>query len=89
VPILVAICCVVITACVMKSEPPPSAPLPKPTVYEWTGTAPTPSSTRLAQDKASCFREAEQRESPSRSDRWSAHMKSCMEQKGWGEKAID
>jgi len=53
------------------------------------GTGPAPSLQRLAHDKAICFHEAEQRESHSMSDRWQAHMKRCMEKKGWGQKAID
>ncbi len=89
-PMLVAIACFAMTACaVSQSEPPPPAPLPKPTVYEWTGTGPPPSFERLATDKATCFKQAEQRESRSMSDRWHAHMQRCMEQKGWGQQAIN
>lgn len=39
-PILVAIVCFAMTACVMiQSGPSPSAPLPKPSVYEWVALA--------------------------------------------------
>lgn len=85
--ILVAILYVIISACV-ESQP-VSAPLPKPAVYEWTGTGPPPSLLRLAHDKSTCVQEAGHRESRSLSDRWQAHVNRCMEQKGWGQKIID
>jgi hypothetical protein len=90
VPLLIAIVYFAIGACVgSQSGPPSPAPLPKPAVYVWMDPGPPPSSERLAQDKATCFQEAEQRESRSMNDRWHAHMKRCMEKKGWGEKAIN
>jgi hypothetical protein len=89
VTILVAILFLAMTACAGQSGPPSPAPLPKPAVYPWIGPGPSPSVQRLAQDKTTCFQETEQRESRSMSDRWHAHLKRCMEMKGWGEKAID
>ena len=87
--ILVAIVGLAMTACmVIQSEPSP-APLPKLAVYVWMGTGPPPSVEHLAQDKLTCEQEADQREPRSMSDRWHAHMKRCMERKGWGEKVID
>jgi hypothetical protein len=89
-PILVAIVYFAMAACVQSQSGPPSpVPLPKPAVYVWMDPDPPPSVERLAQDKLTCFQEAEQRESRRMSDRWHAHLKRCMEQKGWGEKAID
>jgi hypothetical protein len=88
--VLVAILCFALAACVgSQSGPPPPAPLQKLTVYVWMDPGPHPSFERLAQDKATCLQEAEQRASPSMSDRWHAHIKRCMERKGWGEKAVD
>ena len=60
--------------------PPPSAPLPKPAVYEWVGPGLPPSLQRLAHDKEACFHEAEQR-NPCVSARWQTHMKRCMERR--------
>jgi hypothetical protein len=84
VTILVGILCFAISACV-ESQPAVS----KPTVYEWIDTGPYPSSQRLAHDKFTCFQDAERSESRSMSDRWKAHLKLCMQSKGWGQKALD
>ena len=85
--ILVAILCFAISACV-ESQP----ALSKPTVYEWIGTGPYPSSQRLAHDKYACSQDAERtypRRASSVSDRWKAHLNLCMQSKGWSQKAID
>jgi hypothetical protein len=59
--ILVAIVGLAMTACmVIQSGPPPSAPLPKPTVYEWVGPGLSPSVQLLAQGKEACVHEADQ-----------------------------
>jgi hypothetical protein len=89
-PILIAIVCFVMTACVLiQSTPPPSAPLPKPIVYEWVGTGSPPSVKTLAQDKEACVHEAEQKVSRSEADRWQTQVNHCMRAKGWGQKAIE
>ena len=89
-PILVAIICFAMTACaVVQIGPPPSAPLPKPTVYEWVGPGSPPSVQHLAQDKEACVHEADQQESMREAARWQTHVKDCMHTKGWGQKAID
>lgn len=85
--ILVAIVYLVLSACVESK--PTSAPLSEPTVYEWIGSGATPSVTRLAQDKAVCFQEGEQKESVSIGDRLQTHVNHCMRAKGWGLKAVD
>jgi hypothetical protein len=87
VVILVAIVYVALSACVESK--PTSAPLSEPTVYEWIGPGATPSVTRLAQDKAACFQEGEQKESVSTGDRLQTHVNLCMRTKGWGQKAVD
>ena len=88
--IVIAFVCVAMAACVgAQSGPPSPAPLPKPAVYVWRDLGPPPSVERLAQDKATCLQEANQRESYTRNDRWHAHKKQCMERKGWGEQAVD
>jgi len=89
-PILIAIVCFLMTACVLiQSTPPPPAPLPKPTVYEWIGPGSPPSVKSLAQDKEACVHEAEQKVSMSEADRWQTHVNHCMRTKGWGQKAIE
>ena len=88
VSILVAILCFALSACV-ASQPIPSAPLSKPTLYEWIGPGPHPSAPRLAQDKLVCVQDAHQKEPLSISDRWQAHLNLCMQKKGWGQKAVD
>ena len=85
--ILVAIVCLVISACV-ESQP-SSAPLSKPALYEWFGPGPHPSAPRLAQDKLACVQDAHEKEPVSISDRWQAHVNLCMQRKGWGQKAVD
>ena len=87
IPILVAILCFAISACV-ESQP-TSAPLSKPTLYEWIGPGPTPSVNSLAQDKVACAQEAEHKESVSAGDRWQTQVNLCMRTKGWGQRAID
>jgi hypothetical protein len=88
--VLVAILCFTMSACVgSQSGPPSPAPLQKPAVYVWMDPGPSPSFGRLAQDRATCFQEAEQRESHKMSDRWHAHMKRCMERKGWREETVN
>jgi len=88
-PILIAIICFAMTACaVIQMGPPPSAPLPKPTVYEWIGPGPPPSVKSLAQDEEACVHETEQKESM-RGDRWQTHVNDCMRAKGWSQKVID
>jgi hypothetical protein len=86
--ILVAIVCLALAACV-ESQPIPSAPLSKPTVYEWIGLGPQPSLKSMAQDKAACVHEAEQKISMSAGEAWQTHVNLCMRTKGWGQKAID
>jgi hypothetical protein len=80
-----------LTACV-GSQPSPSL-LPKPTMYEWIGTGPPPSVLRLAEDKSLCLHEAEradpQKDPGTESAHRNAHLKRCMQEKGWGETAID
>jgi hypothetical protein len=89
-PILVAIVCFALAACmVIETGTPPSAPLPKLTVYVWVGPGPAPSVDRLAQDKVACVHETEKKVSTSEVDRWQTHMNHCMETKGWGQKAVD
>ena len=89
-PILVAIVYFALAACmVIETGTPPSAPLPKLTVYVWVGPGPAPSVDRLAQDKVACVHEAEQKVSTSEGDRRQTHINHCMETKGWGQKAID
>jgi hypothetical protein len=89
--ILVSIVYVVLVAC-EKSQP-TLAPLPQPTVYEWVGTSPAPSLQRLAQDKSTCFHEAErtdiQKAASVVSEHWKTHVKLCMQKQGWGDKAVD
>ena len=88
--ILVAIVGLAMTACmVIHPEPPPSAPLPKPTVYEWVGPGLPPSVQHLAQDKEACVHEADQQESMREAARWQTHVNDCMRTKGWSQKAID
>ena len=87
-PILLAILYLVIAACV-EPQPIPSAPLSKPTMYEWSGPDPQPSVQRLAHDKAACAQEAEQKELVPTGDRWQTHVNLCMRTKGWGQKAVD
>jgi hypothetical protein len=86
VTILVAILCLAFSACV-ESQP----ALPKPTVYEWLGTGPYPSSQRLAHDRYACAQDADRNypQEANVSDRWKAHQNRCMQSKGWGQKAID
>ena len=89
--ILLAILCVSLSACVESQPSPPT--LPKPTLYEWIGIGPPPSLLRLAEDKSICFQEAE-RTDPQKdpgivSENRKAHLKLCMQKKGWGETAID
>jgi hypothetical protein len=88
VTILVAILCFALAACV-ESQPISTAPLSKPTVYEWIGPGPQPSVTSMAHDKAACAQEAEQEEFVTAGDRWQTHVNLCMRTKGWGQKAID
>ena len=89
--ILVAIVYVVLVACEMSQ--PTLAPLPPPTVYEWVGTTPSPSLQRLAQDKSTCFHEAERTDTQKApgvvSEHWKTHVKLCMQKQGWAEKAVD
>jgi hypothetical protein len=89
VTILITILFITMSACVESQPTLPSAKLPKPTVYEWIGAGPHPSPQRLAHDKFTCFQDAERKESRRMSDRWQAHVNSCMQDKGWGQKAID
>ena len=90
-PILIVIVCVALTACVGSRTASP--PLPKPTVYEWIGASPPPSLQRLAQDKLTCFHEAEQTDTQKApgvvSEHWKTHVKLCMQKLGWGEKAVE
>ena len=86
--ILIAIVCFALAACV-GSQPIPSAPLSKPTVYEWIGPGPQPTLKSMAQDKAACVHEAEQKVSMSAGEAWQTHVNLCMRTKGWGQKAID
>lgn len=89
-PIMIAIVCFLMTACVLiQSTPPPSAPLSKPIVYVWIGSGSPPSVKSLAQDKEACVHEAEQKGSMSEADRWQTHVNQCMQTKGWGQKAIE
>lgn len=86
--ILIAILCFALAACV-ESQPQPV--LPKPTVYEWIGTGPSPSPQRLAHDRYACTQDAD-RSYPREtnvSDRWKALENRCMQSKGWGQKAVD
>ena len=85
--ILIAIVYLALAACV-ESQP-TTGPLSRPSVYEWIGPGPTPSVTRLAQDKAACFQEAEQKQSGSIGNRLQNHVNLCMRTKGWGQKAIE
>jgi hypothetical protein len=87
-PILIAILFFALSACV-ESQPISSAPLSKPTVYEWIGSGPPPSLTSMAQDKAACVQEAERKESMSAGDAWQTHVNLCMYTKGWGQKSVD
>ncbi len=91
VAILVVIVYLALSACV-ESQP-MSAPLSQLAVYEWIGTSPPPSLLRLAQDKSTCFQEAErtdtQKDPGMVSEHWKADVKLCMQKQGWGEKAID
>jgi hypothetical protein len=89
--ILLAFVCVALSACV-ESQPITSAPLSKPTVYEWIGPGPSPSSQRLIDDTYTCARSAEQihsRRAKSTSEAWQTHVNLCMRTKGWGQNAID
>ena len=88
-PILVAIVYFAMAACAVIHTPPPSAPLPKPTVYEWVGPGSPPSVQHLAQDKAACVHEADQQGSRLEAARWQTHVNLCMRDKGWGQKVID
>ena len=91
VAILIVIVYLALAAC-MKSQT-TSAPLSEPTVYEWIGPGPTPSLPRLAQDKLTCFHEAEQTDTQKApgvvSEYWKAHVKLCMQKQGWGEKPVE
>ena len=91
VAILIVIVYLALAAC-MESQT-TSAPLPEPTVYEWIGSGPAPSLHRLAQDKSTCFHEAErtdtQKDPGVVSEHWKTHVKLCMQKQGWGEKAVD
>ena len=86
--LLVAILCFALSACV-QSRPISSAPLSKPTVYMWIGQGPQPSMKTLASDKAACDQEAKKQGLGTGGDRWQTQVNSCMEKKGWGQKAID
>jgi len=90
-PILIVIVYLALAACV--GSQPASPPLPKPTVYEWIGPSPPPSLQRLAQDKLTCFHEAEQTDTQKApgvvSEHWKTHVKLCMQKLGWGEKAVE
>lgn len=55
--ILIVIVYLALAACMGSRTT--SAPLSEPTVYEWIGPDPAPSLQRLAQDKLTCFQEAE------------------------------
>ena len=89
--ILVAIVYLVLVTC-EKSQP-TLAPLSQPTVYEWIGPDPAPSLQRLAQDKSTCFHEAERSAAQKSlgvvSEHWKTHVKLCMQKQGWGEKVLN
>ena len=91
VTILIVIMYVALSACV-ESQP-TLAPLSQLAVYEWIGSGPPPSLLRLAQDKSTCFQEAErtdtQKDPGMVSEHWKTHVKLCMQKQGWGEKVID
>jgi hypothetical protein len=91
VTILIMIIYLALAAC-MESQT-TSAPLSKPTVYEWIGPDPSPSLQRLAQDKSTCFHESERTDTQKApgvvSGHWKAHLKLCMQKQGWGEKPVD
>ena len=91
VTILIMIIYLALAAC-MESQT-TSAPLSKPTVYEWIGPDSSPSLQRLAQDKSTCFQEAERTDTQKApgvvSEHWKAHVKLCMQKQGWGEKPVD
>lgn len=88
--VLVVIVYLALAACMESKAASPA--LPKPTMYEWRGAGPA-SLSRLAQDKAACFQEAELTDPYTEpgivSENWKANVKRCMQQKGWGERAID
>ena len=86
--ILIAIVCFALVACV-ESQPIPSAPLSKRTVYEWISPGPQPSLKSMAQDKAGCMNEAEQKVSMRAGEAWQPHVNLCMRTNGWGQKAND
>lgn len=89
--ILIAIVYVALSACV-ESQP-TSTPLSTLAVYEWIGIGDPSSLLRLAQDKSTCFQEAERTDTQKDlgivSEHWKAHVKLCMQKQGWGEKVID
>ncbi len=62
---------------------------PSPWQYEWIGPGPQPSLKSMAQDKAACVHEAEQKVSRSAGEAWQTHVNLCMRTKDWGQKAID